>query len=72
MRQAYRDDMARYLLTGEGPVLNRRTELTAVRAGGTEFPVEVAITQIPGDGPPLFDTIGRVFAMLDPDEFAAI
>jgi len=72
MRQAHRDGMARYLLTGEGPVLNRRIELTAVRASGTEFPVEVAITQIPGDGPPLFDTIGRVFAMLDPDEFAAI
>ena len=46
--------MVRYLATGEGPVLNRRLELTAMRSDGTEFPVELAITRIPGKGNPLF------------------
>lgn len=54
LREAHMRGMARYLATGEGPVLNRRIKLSAVRADGTEFPVEVAITRVPGDGPPLF------------------
>lgn len=35
-------------------MLGRRIELTAIRADGSEFPVELAITRIPGDGPPAF------------------
>jgi signal transduction histidine kinase len=35
-------------------VLGRRLELTAVRADGSEFPTELAITRIPTDGPPSF------------------
>ena len=46
--------MARFLTTGVTSVLGRRLELTAVRAGGAEFPVELAITPIGTDGPPLF------------------
>jgi len=46
--------MDRYLSTGEGPVLGKRIEMPALRADGTEFPVELAITRIPTDGPPLF------------------
>ena len=46
--------MAHYLATGEGPVLGKRLELPALRADGTEFPVELAITRIPTEGPPLF------------------
>jgi signal transduction histidine kinase len=46
--------MARYLATGQGVVIGKRVELTALRADGTEFPVELAITRIPGDGPPSF------------------
>ncbi len=53
-RKAHRDGMAHYLETGEGPVLNQRIEITAVRKDKTEFPVELAITQIPLDGPPHF------------------
>ncbi|NNJ26508.1 PAS domain S-box protein [Alienimonas chondri] len=53
-RDAHRRGIARYLETGEGPVLNRRVELTAVRSDGTEFPVEVSITPVAGDGPPTF------------------
>ena len=53
-REAHRRGLARYLATGEGPVLNRRIELIAVRADGLEFPVELAIAPIPGELPPVF------------------
>ena len=53
-RDAHRRGLAHYLETGEGPVLNRRLELSAVRKDGTEFPVELSITPIGGDGPPTF------------------
>ncbi len=54
LRDAHRRGMARYLETGDGPVLGKRIEITAARADGTEFPVELAITRISGDGPPVF------------------
>jgi PAS domain S-box-containing protein len=54
LRQAHREGMARYLETGEGPVLGKRLELTGMRADGTEFPVELAITRVDVPGPPLF------------------
>jgi PAS domain S-box-containing protein len=46
--------LARYLANGEGLVLGTRVEMTALRADGTEFPVELAVTKVPGDGPPVF------------------
>jgi len=54
LRYRHRMGMAHYLATGEGPVLGKRLELSALRADGTEFPVELAITRIPTEGPPLF------------------
>ena len=54
LRERHRQGLARYLATGEGPVLNRRIELPAVRADGTEFPSELAITRINREGPPIF------------------
>lgn len=38
--------LARYLATGEGPLLNSRVEVPALRADGAEFPVELAIAPI--------------------------
>ena len=35
-------------------MLGKRMEMTAVRADGSEFPVELAISRIPIDGPPSF------------------
>ena len=35
-------------------MLGKRLEMTAVRADGSEFPVELAITRIPTGGPPSF------------------
>lgn len=54
LREAHRSGMARYLASGQGRVLNQRLELTAVRADGSEFPVEVAITRITTNDPPIF------------------
>jgi PAS domain S-box-containing protein len=53
-REQHYRGLSRYLETGEGSVLARRLELSAIRADGTEFPVELAITRIPAEGPPLF------------------
>jgi signal transduction histidine kinase len=50
----HRQGFARYLATGEARVLGKRTEMMAVRADGSEFPVELAITRIPLEGPPSF------------------
>ena len=54
LRESHRRGLRHYLATGEGPVLGRRIEITARRADSTEFPVELAITRVPGDGPPTF------------------
>src|SRR4029077_11977460 len=54
LREKHRRGLAHYLATGEGPVLDKRLEMPALRADGTEFPVELAITRISGEGPPLF------------------
>jgi PAS domain S-box-containing protein len=54
LREKHRQGFARYLGTGEARVLGKRIEMTAVRADGSEFPVELAITRIPLEGPPSF------------------
>jgi PAS domain S-box-containing protein len=54
LREKHRLGLARYLATGEARVMGRRVEMTAVRADGSEFPVEIAITRIPLDGLPSF------------------
>ena len=44
----YRSDhekgLRRFLTSGEGPILGRRLEITALRRDGTEFPVELSVT----------------------------
>jgi PAS domain S-box-containing protein len=54
LRAAHRSGLARYLATGEGPVLGKRIEITAMRADGSEFPVELAISRVDVPGPALF------------------
>jgi len=48
LRERHRTGLAKYLATGIGPVLGKRIELTAMRADGSEFPVELTITPIIG------------------------
>jgi PAS domain S-box-containing protein len=54
LRAAHYEGFARCLATGEGPVLNRRLELTGMRADGSEFPVELSITAFATGGAPMF------------------
>jgi len=54
LRDQHRAGFTRYLETEEAHILGRRLELTGVRADGSEFPVELTITRIPLDGPPVF------------------
>jgi PAS domain S-box-containing protein len=53
-RDQHRRGLERYLATGEGPAVNRRIEMAALRANGEEFPVELAIVPVAGSDPPLF------------------
>jgi two-component system, cell cycle sensor histidine kinase and response regulator CckA len=43
-RAAHEHGLKRFLETGQGPVLNTRIEITALRRDGVEVPVELAIT----------------------------
>ena len=52
-RDSHRRGFAHFRATGKGQVLNTRTDLTALRADGTEFPVEVGVTRISTSHPSL-------------------
>jgi PAS domain S-box-containing protein len=54
LREQHERGLTRYLATGEAPVIGRRIEMIGMRADGSEFPVELAITRIPSDGLPSF------------------
>ena len=43
-REAHDKGLKKFLTTGEGPVLNKRIEITALSRDGREFPVELAIS----------------------------
>jgi PAS domain S-box-containing protein len=46
--------LLRHLESGESALLGRRVELSALRSDGSEFPIELAVTRLPGEGPSLF------------------
>ncbi len=54
VRDAHRQGLLRYLASGEARILDRRIELTAVRADGREFPVELTVTRVDLPGGPGF------------------
>jgi PAS domain S-box-containing protein len=54
LRDAHHGGLAHYLATGEGPIFGQRLELTAMRADGTEFPVELAVARVDVPGHPVF------------------
>ena len=45
-RESHHRGLKRYLQTDEGRILGKRMEMTAIRADGTEFPIELSITRI--------------------------
>jgi PAS domain S-box-containing protein len=49
-RDAHEKGLKHFLSSGEGPLLNRRVEITALHRDGTEFPVEVSIAPYQIDG----------------------
>ncbi len=54
LREKHQHGLARYLATGESRLLGTRVEMSAVRADGVEFPVELTIARTQSDGPPSF------------------
>ena len=54
LRAGHRRGMERYLASGRSAFLGRRVELEALRADGTRFPVEVAVSEVRQAGRRLF------------------
>jgi two-component system, cell cycle sensor histidine kinase and response regulator CckA len=59
LRDAHAAGLARYLATGQGQLLGKLTEITAMRSDGSEIPVELAITAILSDRAPIFTGVLR-------------
>ena len=53
-RDAHYAGFSRHLQTGESHILGRRVEIEGMRADGSLFPCELAITRVPVGGPPVF------------------
>ena len=54
LRERHRQGFARCVATGKGRIMGQRVELSALRADGTEFPIELAITQVSSRGKAMF------------------
>jgi PAS domain S-box-containing protein len=46
-REAHWQGLRRFRETGDGPVINKRIELSALRSDGSEFPIEMTISALP-------------------------
>jgi PAS domain S-box-containing protein len=55
----YAPGLTDYLMTGVASLLGRPVEMLAKRAGGEQFPIELALTQIPQRDPPFFTAFIR-------------
>jgi PAS domain S-box-containing protein len=58
-RAAHQAGVRRYLATGEGPILNRRIEISALRRDGREFPVELTVAPARWGGEVVFSAFIR-------------
>lgn len=54
LRDRHREALRRYLTLGEGPILNKRVELDALRADGSEFPIELTVVAVSSGSRPVF------------------
>lgn len=59
LRDRHTAGFKRYLQTGQATILGKRVEMTGMRKGGAEIPIELAITQVPRQEPPVFATFIR-------------
>lgn len=58
-REAHKRGLQQFLKTGEGPILNKVIELTALRRGGAEFPIELAVSSNRSKGEYIFSALIR-------------
>jgi two-component system sensor kinase FixL len=58
-REAHSQGMKYYFATGEGPVLGKRIEITAIDNEEREFPIELAITPVKQGGETFFSAFIR-------------
>jgi two-component system cell cycle sensor histidine kinase/response regulator CckA len=58
-RDMHHAGLTRYLATGEGPVIGRLIEISAMRSDGSEIPVELTITAIRSGPAPIFTGVLR-------------
>lgn len=54
LREAHRNGLRRYQTTGEAAIAGRPVELTAMRRDGSQFPIELTITELPELDLPVF------------------
>jgi PAS domain S-box-containing protein len=54
LRERHSRALDRHVATGQSTLVGRRVEMRALRADGSELPIEVAITRLPSEGPPVF------------------
>lgn len=59
LRELHRDGLRHFLATGDGPVLDTRLELPAVRRDGTQVDVEITISAPQLEGRPFFHAFLR-------------
>jgi PAS domain S-box-containing protein len=59
LRESHRRGLRHFLETGEGPVLNKRIEVSALRRDGGTFPAELAITPLHTEGTYTFSAFLR-------------
>jgi len=58
-RAAHQKGLSRYLETGEGSILNRRIEISALHRSGQEFPVELTVAPSQPGARPIFTAFLR-------------
>lgn len=58
-REGHQRGVEHYLATGEGPILSRRIEITALRRSGEEFPVELTVVPVRWAGHLIFTSFIR-------------
>jgi PAS domain S-box-containing protein len=54
LRERHRKGLADYLLTGKGPIIGQRIETVGLHANGTLMPIELSVTRVATEGPPIF------------------
>jgi PAS domain S-box-containing protein len=59
LTERYLPGLADYLMSGVGSLIGRPVEVMARRSNAEQFPIELALTQIPSSDPPLFTAFIR-------------